>query len=78
MSSNNIIYLEDLVVNIFKRVLTIDNCNIIALLICILLKNRVNCIAIIEQTITISAYFVAEVSIKIKNSYLSNNRDFFF
>ncbi len=48
MSSNNIIYLEDLVVNIFKRVLTIDNCNIIALLICILLKNRVNCIAIIE------------------------------
>lgn len=61
-----------------KRELIIDSCKIIVLLICILSKNRVNCIAITQQIITIFAYFVAKVSIKIKNSYLLNNKDFFF
>jgi len=44
--NNNIICLKKLVVNIFKRIFTIDSYNIIALLICILSKNCINCIVI--------------------------------
>jgi hypothetical protein len=43
--NNNIIYLENIIVNMFTRVLIIGNCNIIALLIYISSKNRVNRIA---------------------------------
>jgi len=74
----NIICLKDFLINLIKRVFTIDSCNIIVLVIYTLSKNYINCIATTNYFTIIFAYFVAKVSIKIKSFYLFNNRDFFF
>jgi len=45
--NNNVIYRENIIVNMFTRILIIDSCNIIVLLIYISSKTCVNCIATI-------------------------------
>jgi len=41
--NNDIIYLENIIINMFMCVFVIDNCNIIALFTCTFSKTCVNC-----------------------------------